>query len=229
MNTSSPQKEPTRLKLYDHLLAIAIKRKNIIMPLISAICLSAGGGLFWMQKIKADEAAASIALSKDIALVKAGELDKAIEGTGGNKGLKTIIKTWGHTESGNMSRLYLATFSYDSGKIDEALAMYNNFNSKNNDLQAAAIAGAAACHVQKKAFSTAATEFEKASSTAENEALKSMYLKLAAENQDLAGQPDKAAQLLVKVIRTWPGSASAGMARRTLLYLEGKGATVPPL
>lgn len=229
MNTTQPQSAPPKATLTDRLLVMAIKRKNVIIPLVIAISLAAGGGLFWMQKTKADEALASIALSKAIEMIKIGEIDKAVEGDGPVKGLKGIAQTWGSTASGNMSRLYLAAIYFNSGKVDAALELYKAFNGKNKDLRAAALAGAASCHIQKKAFATAAPEFEKASETAENETLKAMYLKQAAECYNFAGKPDKAVELFVKVIRTWPGSSSAGVAQRTLLSLEGQGAQIPQL
>jgi tetratricopeptide (TPR) repeat protein len=230
MNSTPSQNEAPVATISDRLLAFAIKRKTPLVALVVVICLSSGGGLLWMQKTKADEAAASTALSQAISLLNTGQIDKAIDGNGPVKGLKSIIKTWGSTTSGNMSRLYLASLYYDTGRYDEALGMYNAFSSgQNKDMQAAAIAGAASCHLQKKAYSTAAAEFEKASGSAENHALKAMYLKQAAESYDMAGQSDKAGELIVQVIRTWPETSFAAMARQKIPFLEGKGAKVPQL
>lgn len=229
MNTLQPPNEHPVPTLSDRLLAFAIMRKKPLIALVVVISLSAGAALLWMQKTRADEASASIALSKAIALLNTGQIDKAIEGNGPVKGLKSIVKNWGGTASGNMGRLYLATLYYDTGRYDEALGMYNSFSGKNIDMKAAALAGAASCHLQKKAFPTAASEFEKASETAENHSLKAMYLKQAAECYDLAGQPDKAGELIVHLIRTWPETSFAAMARQKIPFLEGKGAKVPQL
>lgn len=228
--TTSPRQnalpEPT---LTDRLLELYLKQKNLIIAAVVVVCLSAGGALFWMQKNKADEAAASIALSKALSMIKTGQMQAAVEGQGTVKGLKAIADTWGNTPSGNLSRLYLATILFTNGKTDAALEQYKAFSSKDNDLQAAAIAGVASCQVQKKAFAAAAGEFEKASDKAENETLKAMYLRQAAESEEAAGKLDKAVELSVRVIRTWPATSSAGLSRRTLLRLEGAGAQVPQL
>jgi tetratricopeptide (TPR) repeat protein len=227
MNTTQYQKELPEPTLSDRMLEISIRYKNQLTILFILICLAAGGALFWMQKTKADEAAAALAIEKITPWLETGDINRAVNGEGSVKGLSAIIKTWGGTSSGNMARLYMATIYFNAGKPDEALSMYNAFSSSNKDLKASAIAGAAACHDQKKVYAKAAPEYEKASETAENEALKAMYLTKAADSYASAGQTDKAASLLDQVIKTWPGTSSAGIAQRTLLRLSGEGVPVP--
>ncbi|NTW54207.1 MAG: hypothetical protein HGB15_05525 [Chlorobaculum sp.] len=229
MNSTQPQKALPEATLSVRLLEIGIKYKKQLSTLVIIICLAAGGALFWMQKTKVDEAQASVALAKITPWLETGDIHKAIDGEGSIKGLNSIAKTWGNTPSGKTAKLYLAYILLNSGKPDDALAMYKGFSSDNKDLQASALAGAAACHVAKKAFADAAAEYEKASETAENEALKSAYLNSAADSYTSAGQPDKAAKLLDQVIKSWPATAAAGTARRTLLRLAGAGVQVPQI
>jgi predicted negative regulator of RcsB-dependent stress response len=229
MNTTQPQKALPEATFSDRMLEISIKYKKQLTALFIVICLAAGGTLFWMQKTKVDEAQASLALAKLTPWIETGDINKAINGEGSIKGLNGIAKTWGGTQSGKMAKLYMANMLLNSGKPDDALSMYQSFNSDNKDLQASALAGAAACNVIKKAFAEAALEYEKASETAENEALKSVYLNKAAESYASAGQPEKAAKLLDQVIKSWPGTASAGVARRTLWRLAGEGVQIPQI
>ncbi|TNJ39860.1 tetratricopeptide repeat protein [Chlorobaculum thiosulfatiphilum] len=229
MNTTQPQKSLPEPTFSDRMLEIGIKYKTQLTVLFVALCLIAGGTLFWMQKSRVDQAEASLALAKITPWIETGDINRAINGEGSIKGLNTIAKTWGSTPSGNLAKLYMGNILLNNGKPDEALAMYKSFKSDNKDLQASAVAGAAACHVQKKAFGEAAPEYEKASETAENETLKSMYLAKAAESYDSAGQPDKAAKLLDQVIKTWPATSAAGAARRTLLRLSGAGVQIPQI
>jgi tetratricopeptide (TPR) repeat protein len=228
MSTPYPKElpEPT---MSDRILETFIVYKKQIITVFVLICLSAGGVLLWMQKTKADRDAASTALARVTPWIQAGQFDKAINGEGSVKGLQSIISTWGNTPGGNMARLYLASIWFTSGKPDAALTIYKGFTSDNKDLQASAIAGAAACLGEKKDFAKAAPEYEKASETAENESLKAMYLNKGAESYAAAAQPDMAAKLLEKVIKTWPGTSSAGIARRTLWRLAGEGVPVPQL
>jgi tetratricopeptide (TPR) repeat protein len=229
MNTTQPQKALPAPTFTDRLLEIGIKYKKQLTALFIVVCLAAGGTLFWMQKSRVDQTEASLALAKITPWIETGDLNRAMNGEGSIKGLNAIAKTWGGTPSGNMARLYMGNILLSNGKTDDALAMYQSFKSGNKDLQASALAGAAACRVQKKAFAEAAPEYEKASETAESETLKSMYLAKAAESYSAAGQPDKAAKLYDQVIKTWPGTSSAGMAQRALLRLSGAGVQIPQI
>ena len=229
MNTTQPQKALPEPTFSDRMLEIGIKYKKQLTALFVIICLAAGGTLFWMQKSRVDQAEASLALAKITPWLETGDINRAMNGEGSIKGLNAIAKTWGGTPSGNLAKLYMGNILLNNGKADDALAMYKGFKSDNKDLQASALAGAAACHVGKKAFAEAAPEYEKASETAESETLKSMYLAKAAESYAAAGQPDKAAKLFDQVVKTWPTTLSAGMAQRALLRLAGSGVAIPQI
>jgi predicted negative regulator of RcsB-dependent stress response len=203
------------------IIDLLLEKKELLIGLVIAIALIVGGALFWMQKTRADEERASLALSKASVWIQTGDSERA------TKSLKDIVTSYGGTASGNMARLYLATIYYTMNRPDEALAMYRAFSSGNKDLQASALAGAASCNVQKKAFTAAAEGFEKASDAAENEALKAMYLNKAAESDIAAGKPDQAVKLLDKVVKSWPGTSSAAVAQRTMWRLSGQGVQVP--
>ncbi|NTW51145.1 MAG: tetratricopeptide repeat protein [Chlorobiaceae bacterium] len=223
MNTDQSPKALTELSLTDKMLAFAIKQQKLIIGLVVLICVAGGSYFLWMQKTTADENNASLALAKVTAWIQTGDLARSVDGEGSTKGLKGIVSSYSGTPSGNMARLYLATIYFTSNKPDEALVMYNAFTSPNKDLQASAQAGAASCHVQKKAFAEAAAGYEKASATAENEALKAMYLNKAAESLVAAGSPDKAAKLFDEIVNKWPGTSFAGVAQRSLWRLSGEG------
>lgn len=203
------------------IIDLVLEKKKIIISVVVLLAVVAGGVFFWMQKTKADEEQASLALSKVVPWIQTGDADHA------TKGLREIIAGYGGTPSGNMARLYLATIYYTMNKPDEALPLYKEFSSPNKDLQASALAGTAACHVQKKSFPAAADSYQKASDTAENEALKSMYLNRAAESLIAAGKPDEAVKLFDKIIKSWPGTSSAAVAQRSLWKLSGQGVQVP--
>ncbi|MCE1274822.1 MAG: tetratricopeptide repeat protein [Chlorobiaceae bacterium] len=220
MNESTTPRAPLALPK-PGFIDLLLEKKQLLITIVVLIALTAGGVVFWMQKSKADEEKASLALSKVVPWIQTGDADHA------TKGLREVIGSYGGTRSGNMAKLYLATIYYTMNKPDDALAMYNAFKSDNKDLQASALAGAAACNVQKKAFAAAADSYEKASDAAENEALKSMYLNKAAENLIAAGKTGDAVKLLDKVIKSWPTTSSAAVAQRSLWRLSGQGVEVP--
>lgn len=203
------------------IIDLLLEKKQLLVGLVLVIALLAGGTFFWMQKTKADEQKASLALSKAAVWIQTGDAEKA------TRSLKEIVDSYGSTPSGNMARLYLATIDYNLNRPDEALTLYRAFSSGNRDLQASALAGAASCNVQKKAFAAAAEDFEKASEKAENEALKAIYLNKAAESDLSAGKTDQAVKLLDKIVKSWPGTSAALIAQRTMLRLSGQGIQVP--
>ena len=226
MNTPQNQNTFDDSALADKWLEIVILHKNKLIAIVTIIVLVVGGSFYWIQKMKVDEQSASLALQKVAPFV---ETSTGADNDAVVTNLQTIIKRLGHTPSGNKARLYLASLWLDSGKSDEALAMYDSFKSRNSDLQASAIGGAAACQVQNKAWAEAATGYEKASQRAENEALKAMYLNKAAESYVLGGQPGEAVKRLEQVVKSWPATSSAGIAQRTLWRLSGQGVSVPQL
>ncbi|MBN1928201.1 MAG: tetratricopeptide repeat protein [Chlorobiaceae bacterium] len=229
MNPTQKEKTFDESTLADRWLEIVLLHKNKLVALVSIILIVVGGGLFWMQKVKTDEKAASLELMKVAPYVASASSASPAENDAVLGNLQTIIKRWGHTPSGNQARLYLATLYCNSGKTGEALALYEAFKSGNKDLQASAIGGSAACRVQQKKYAEAAAGYEKASQTAENEALKAMYLNNAAESYRLDGQPAEAVKRFEQVVKSWPESSSAAVAQRTLWRLEGQGVPVPQL
>lgn len=203
------------------IIDLLLEKKKLVITVLLLVAVSAAGGFFWMQKMKADEEKAALELSKAITWIQAGDADRA------SKSLNGVITGYGGTRSGNMARLYLATIDFTLGKTDEALALYNDVKSGNKDLKASAIAGAAACNVQKKAFGAAAEGYGKASETAETETLKAMYLNRSAENLVAAGKSSEAVKQLAKIVKEWPATSSAAVAQRTLWRLSGQGVQIP--
>ncbi len=216
LNAAPLQSAPKKLSLID----LLILKKQLVVTILVVIAVAAAGVFGWMQKQKADEEQASLALAKVTPWIETANADKAI------KGLNSIVSSYGDTPSGNLARLYLATIYYTLDRPGDALPLYNAVKSPNKDVQASAQAGAAACNVQQRAFEKAAAGYEQASGTAENEALKAMYLNKAAENDIAANQPDKAVKLLDRIIKTWPASSSAAVAQRTMWRLSGQGVQV---
>lgn len=229
MNTTKNRNAFDDSTLADSWLEIVMLHKSKIIALVTVILIAVAGTLYWIQKSRVDEQQAEAALSKLIPAVDAASEPGGTDNEVLISDMRTIIKRWGYTPSGNKTKLYLATIWFNSGKTGEALALYEKVKSDNKDIHAAAIAGAAACHVQDKQFAKAATAYEKASDTAKNEALKAIYLNKAAESYIQENQPAEALKQLKRVIKSWPETSSAMVAHRTLWRLEGAGVPMPQL
>lgn len=203
------------------IIDLLLEKKKLVITVLLLLAVAAAGVFAWMQKTKADEEKAAMELAKAVPWIQAGDADRA------SRSLKAVIANYGGTHSGNMARIYLATIDFTLGKTDEALALYNDVDSGNKDLKASAIAGAAACNVQKKAFTAAAEGYEQASGTAETETLKAMYLNRAAESLVAAGKTGDAVKMLSRIVKEWPATSSAAVAQRTIWRLSGQGVQVP--
>jgi tetratricopeptide (TPR) repeat protein len=223
MNNVAPPKQEEKLSAADNLLVGILRYKTIIIAFVLLLAVAGIGAYAWIQKTRADEQKANLELSTIAPYMHAGELRKAIDGDKNIKGLKSIVSDFGGTASGNMARLYLGTIYFSMHQPDSALVMYRSFSHTNKDLQAAALAGQAACETEKKEFAKAAASYEKASTTAENDALKSDYLNKSAENLVSAGSVAKGRALYDQIIKSWPGSSAAGVAQRSLWRLSGSG------
>ncbi|ACD90839.1 Tetratricopeptide TPR_2 repeat protein [Chlorobium limicola DSM 245] len=225
MNMNQMQKEskqePMKPDAADNLLYIIIKYKNVLIGALVLIIALGGGTAFWLNQQKAAEQEASMQLSKIAPLLDRGEYRKAIDGTSGNAGLKSISGKHGSTPSGSMASLLLANAYYLLGQPDSALAVYDGISIKNKDLSAAVLAGTGACHAKKKAFAQAAAAYEKAAEKAENKALKAQYAFNAADNYLDSGKLEKALELYKKIVADYPGSTGAALAQRTLWQLSG--------
>lgn len=221
--TAGQAQKTGQLPLSDRIAIVFEKHRKPIITLVTLLVVAGAGALLWMQKTKMDNEQASIALSKITPWIEEGDEAKAINGSGGTKGLKAIASEYGNTTGGNLARLYLATIYFNQGKNDAALALFDAFSHKDGDLKASALAGAAACRIQKSEFAKAAEGYAKASESARNESLKGQYLNKAGDAWVLAGKPEKAKPLFDDVVRQWPGSSPAREAGHALLRLSGSG------
>ena len=154
-----------------------------------------------------------------------GEYGSAINGKGHVSGLKKIAEEYAGkytgTPSGNMANLLLANAYYSNREYDRALSVFKSVSIANNDLAAAALAGAGDCLVNKQQFALAAQSYEEASKKADNSSLKAQYLAHAASSLQQARQLAKASELYKKVIADYPGSTGAATAQRSLWQISG--------
>ena len=210
----------------ERLADFLLLNKNLIIAVTVGV-LAAGAGLFfYQQQHRTTEASAYRLLFAAESVADAGNWQLAIDGNDSMKGLRQIVKEYGSTPSGNRAKILIGDSFLALGKIDSSLSYYREYAGKNPDLAASAIAGEATCLLLNQEFSEAAAAFEKASETAENQALKASYLSDAADTYRLNGSIDKAVDLYKQVIRQYPGFAATANAQESLLALAGKTGNV---
>ena len=225
IQSGTPVQQSVKPSTEDNLLYIAIKYKSaIIGALIFIVCLGAGS-FFWIRQQQTRELEAALQLSRIAPFLDRGESNIAINGDGKIAGLKKIADEYSGkyagTPSGNMANLLLANAYYSINEFDTALKVFKTVSIKNNDLAAAALAGAGDCYIGKNQFVQAAENYQEASKQAENNVLKAQYLTRAANCFQQTNQLNKAAELYTKIIADYPGTTGAATAQRSLWQISG--------
>lgn len=225
IQTTTPVQKSVKPSTEDNFLYIAIKYKSaIIGALIFLVCLGAGS-FFWMRQQQTRELEAALQLSKIAPVLDSGEYRIAINGDGKIAGLKKIADQYGGkytgTSSGNMASLLLANAYYSINEFDTALNIFKTLSINNEDLAAAALAGAGDCYVGKNQFVSAVECYQDASKKAENRVLKALYLTHAANAFRQAKQLKQAAEVYTKIIADYPGTSGAASAQRSLWQISG--------
>ncbi|MFZ4525646.1 MAG: tetratricopeptide repeat protein [Chlorobium sp.] len=209
----------------ENFLYIAIKYKAAIISTL-VLLITLGTGIFsWIQHQKTNEQEASLQLSRIAPLLDQGDFQAAINGKEKVPGLKKIAAEYAGkftgTPSGNMANLLLANAYYSIGEFDSALKVFKTVSMANNDLAAAALAGAGDCYFNKNQFGPAAENYQEASKQADNSVLKAQYLTHAANSFQQSNQLKKAAELYTKIIADYPGTTGAEVAQRSLWQISG--------
>lgn len=177
--------------------------------------------LVYTNNRRANEEKAAAELGKvfslyDAAASNPSQYKLAIEGQPerGIMGLKAIVDNYGSTASGGLARFYLATAYYNLGQFNDALKYFDDFSTGSDLLTAARYAGMGGCYEARGEYAKAASEYDKASSTAPDPAQIADYLNAAAHCYGRSGDKEKAVNLYKRLKREYPSSEYARDADR---------------
>ncbi len=225
IKSDSPAQQKTKMSATDNLLYLAIKYKTTLIGLTVLVICFGAGTLFWVRNQQTREQEAALQLSRMSQNLEQGNFSIAINGDGKNAGLKKIAAEYSGkfsgTPSGNMANLLLANAYYSMGEFDSALKAFKSVLINNDDLAAAALAGAGDCYTSKKQLTEAAASYQDASKKAENSVLKAQYLIKEADSYQQLNQLKKAFDLYTKIIADYPDTSEAALAQRSLWQISG--------
>lgn len=196
-------------------------KQNFLIGGIAVIVLAAAA-FFYIQQKKSNNEKANIELSRVIPVFDAGMYLEAIQGNPGSKviGLKKIVAEYGNSETGEISKVYLAhAYSY-LGKVDEALKNYEDYDGNNDLFKAAAFAGEAACYESKNDNEKAAELYRKASSVTEENALNPQYMLFSGINLLKAKKISEAKKIFERIKKDFPATTSGREVDRYLAQVE---------
>jgi predicted negative regulator of RcsB-dependent stress response len=225
IQSGTPVQQSVKPSTEDNFLYLAIKYKGAVISVLVLLACLGAGTFFWMRHQQTSEQEAALQLSRIAPLLDRGEYRIAINGEGKIAGLKKIADEYAGkfmgTPSGNMANLLLANAYYSIKEFDNALKVFKTVSIKNDDLAAAALAGAGDCYTNKNQFALAAENYQEASKKAENTVLKAQYLAHAANSFQQTNQLKKAAEVYTKIIADYPGTTGAAVAQRSLWQISG--------
>jgi len=165
---------------------------------------------------------ASSALSAIHQFYDNGQYQQAVDGVPERNivGLKTIVNEYGNSRNGDLARFYLADAYFQLGKYAEALDEFGSCSPSDPMLQASCLAGIAACHEALGQYEDAGRYFERAAGKEPTEGTIAEDLHYAARNFALAGDKERALELLKRLKKNYPTTTYGREAERYISQLS---------
>jgi len=150
-------------------------------------------------------------LAKVYHLYDQGQYRLAIDGIPQEniRGLQSIVDDYGNTQAGEMAKLYLANSYFNQNSYDKALKYFQGVDIGDKMLASSALSGEASCYEAMGNHEEAAAVYEQAASKYMTVIQAPDDLFRAADNYALAGNKDKAAEMLRRLKKEFPASTYA--------------------
>lgn len=136
---------------------------------------------------------------------EAGNYQVALEGTESAPGLLQIAEDYGSTATGEQATFFAADALYQTGDLDRALAMFEDYDG-DGIMAASALAGQAAILEDRGDHARAAALYLDAADEFESPASTPGYLLDAARAFAAAGAADDATEALDRIVEDWATS-----------------------
>jgi len=177
---------------------------------------------FYQQQRSRNNEKANLELSRVLPVFDSGMYLEAIQGNPTAKviGLKKIVSEYGSSETGEVAKVYLGHSYYNLGKIEEALAAYEDYGGSNDLFKATALAGAAACYESKNQLEKASELYRKASSVSDENVLNPQYLLFAGIDLLHINKASEAKEIFQRIKKDFPLTPSGREVDRYLAQVE---------
>lgn len=185
------------------------KNWKLLSGILLGIIVVVAGVFFWNKHMDSVEADAQQAIAKSQQAFMQEQYEQALNGDGANeKGFIKIINEFSGTKTANLAKLYAAICYANTGKADEAIQYFEDFNQKDDQMiSPASIAALGNCYVEKGDTQKGAETLEKAAKVADNDAVSPVFLLQAGQLYESLGQNDKALELYNKIKKDYFRSA----------------------
>ena len=168
-------------------------QKSILLGGGCLVVLVIAGLLLHQFYFAPREEKAAEAISVAESLFRAGEWDKALNGTGENAGFLEIIDSYGSTKSGNLAQLYAGLCYAQKGDAQTAIAYLEDYDGCGDEMVSPAALGALGnCYAETGDNLKGAKTLEKAAKKADNNTLSPLYYLQAGQLYAAGGDKEKA-------------------------------------
>ncbi len=169
--------------------------KKVVLGLLALIVIAAGiYGYQHMSSSKEAKAQAAIANAQSAFAMQ--QYEQALNGDGAAAGFTKIMKEYSGTKTANLAKLYAAICYAQTGKTDDAIKMFEDYDKQDDaTISPAAIAALGNCYIQKGNNEKGVELLLKAAKTADNDALTPVFLLQAGQVYEAMNQNDKALEI----------------------------------
>ncbi|MBP5478722.1 MAG: tetratricopeptide repeat protein [Bacteroidaceae bacterium] len=177
--------------------AVIEKNWKIIAGAIAAVVVVVVACFLWKNHMDSVESDAQKAIATSQNLFMAQQYEQALNGDGtGSVGFLAVINNYSGTKTANLAKLYAALCYANTGKTDEAIKMFEDFDQQDDQMiSPVSIAALGNCYIQKGENEKGVELIVKAAKKADNDAISPALLLQAGETYEGMNQNEKALEL----------------------------------
>lgn len=172
------------------------KNWKVLCGILLAVIVVVGGFYIYRHFAAQKEAKAEAAIAAAQTAFAQQQFEQALNGDGANAGFTKVMKEYSGTKTANLAKLYAAVCYAQTGKTDEAIKMFEDFDQQDDQtISPTSIAALGNCYIQKGNNEKGVELLVKAAKQADNDALSPVFLLQAGQVYESMGQNDKALEL----------------------------------
>lgn len=211
---------PDGAEVLDKIQVSYEKNKNRINGIIIAVVLVVAG-YFGYQKLYQEpnnEKASSMMYFANKYMLT-DSVDKALNGDGQHKGYLAVIKKYGGTDAGNLSKYYAGVCYLKKGDSKNAIKYLEDFNGKGTLVEYSALGAIGDAHMNAGNTDKAIDFYKKAADKKDNALHAPIYLFRAGLAYEKVNKPEEAKKLYKQIRDEYPQSQEAGKVVKQLAML----------
>lgn len=194
-------------------------KKPINTIIIAVVALVAGYFAYQKLMVEPDNNKASAMMYFADKYRMADSSDKALNGDGQHKGYLAVIKKYGGTDAGNMSKYYAGVCYLKKGDFKNAIKYLEDFNGKGTLAEYSAFGAIGDAHMSMGNTNKAIEFYEKAGGKKDDALHGPIYLFRAGLAYEKANKPEDAKKLYKRIRDEYPQSQEAQKVDKQLASL----------